>query len=432
MVAFLEKSFLVKGRIYNIALFLVHFVIPLLLARVLSINPLKHLLVFYLINTLIIIFFFKKRYSKIRNLELSLEGIQEEINLLNVEYSKELKNSLALKEKNLRYNSLAKILEKINLSLELDTVAEVLVQEAFFLIGKEKGVGILYLIDSHNQRLILFKSKAEEKGLVIKAKEGDILDLWVLRHGSPLLIEDIKNDFRFDPDKLCALDIRPISSLISAPFLIENKQLGILRLDSRVIGAYSQDDLRFLVSISDLGAVAIENSEFFKRTQDLAIHDSLTGLYTKSYFMERFKQECKRTIRQGSPLALMMLDIDFFKEYNDRFGHTAGDIVLQKLSRILVDSFAKFNPVICRFGGEEFCVAITGVEKREAYDIADSLRLKIENEKVVLRRSQTNITVSIGLANLPLDTMDDEELIRKADKAMYQAKQSGRNQVCCI
>ncbi|MFA5438181.1 MAG: diguanylate cyclase, partial [Candidatus Omnitrophota bacterium] len=63
---------------------------------------------------------------------------------------------------------------------------------------------------------------------------------------------------------------------------------------------------------------------------------------------------------------------------------------------------------------------------------ADSLRLKIENEKVVLRRSQTNITVSIGLANLPLDTMDDEELIRKADKAMYQAKQSGRNQVCCI
>jgi len=190
--------------------------------------------------------------------------------------------------------------------------------------------------------------------------------------------------------------------------------------------------MRFLVSISDLGAVAIENSEFFKRTQDLAIHDSLTGLYTKSYFMERFKQEFKRAMRQGSPLTLMMLDIDFFKEYNDKFGHTAGDIVLQKLSRILTDFFAKFNPVICRFGGEEFCIAITGIEKREAYDIADSLRLKIESEKVILRRSQTNITVSIGLANLPLDTMDDEELIRKADKAMYQAKQSGRNQVCCI
>ncbi|MFA5311522.1 MAG: sensor domain-containing diguanylate cyclase [Candidatus Omnitrophota bacterium] len=432
MAAFLEKSFLVKGRKYNIALFLVHFAIPLLLSRILSVNPLKYLLAFYLVNTLIVIYFFKKSYSKSRNLELSMEGVQEEINLLNVEYSKELKNSIALKEKDLRYNSLAKILEKINLSLELDTVAEILVQEAFFLIGKEKGVGILYLIDSYNQKLILFRRRVENKGLVIKAKEGDILDLWVLRHGSPLLIEDIKNDFRFDPDKLSALDIRPISSLISAPFLIENKQLGILRLDSRVVGAYSQDDLRFLVSITDLGAVAIENSEFFKRTQDLAIHDSLTGLYTKGYFMERFKQECKRIIRQGGLLALMMLDIDFFKEYNDKFGHTAGDIVLQKLSRILIDSFAKFNPVICRFGGEEFCIAITGVEKREAYDIADSLRLKIENEKVVLRRSQTNITVSIGLANLPFDTMDDEELIRKADKAMYQAKQNGRNQVCCI
>lgn len=432
MPTFLGKSFLGRGSAYSIALFLIYFVTPFLLAKILSINPLRPLLFFYLINILIVIFFFKKSYSKSRSFELSMEGVQEEINLLNVEYSKELKNSSALQEKNLRYNSLAGILEKINLSLELDKVAEILVQEAFTLIGTEKGVGILYLIDSHNQRLMLFKSMAEEKGLVIKAKEGDILDLWVLRHGSPLLIEDIKNDFRFDPDKLSVLDIRPISSLISAPFLIENKQLGILRLDSRVVQAYSQDDLRFLVSISDLGAVAIENSEFFKRTQDLAIHDSLTGLYTKSYFMERFKQEFKRAMRQGSPLALMMLDIDFFKEYNDKFGHTAGDIVLQKLSRILTDFFAKFNPVICRFGGEEFCIAVTGVEKREAYDIADSLRLKIESEKVILRRSQTNITVSIGLANLPLDTMDDEELIRKADKAMYQAKQSGRNLVCCI
>ena len=77
------------------------------------------------------------------------------------------------------------------------------------------------------------------------------------------------------------------------------------------------DDLRFLVSISDLGAVAIENSELFKRTQDLAIHDALTDLYTKGYFLERFKEECKRSIRQGIPLSLLMLDIDFFKNYND-------------------------------------------------------------------------------------------------------------------
>jgi diguanylate cyclase (GGDEF)-like protein len=348
-----------------------------------------------------------------------------------VEYSKEEKNNLSLKEKDLRYSSLANVLDKINLTLEIESVTETLAQEAFSLISKNRGVCILYLIDSQTQKLKLFKSKAEKEGLVIKAKEGDILDLWVLRHAVSLLIEDIRNDFRFDPDKLTLLEIRPVSSLASAPFLIENKQLGILRLDNQDPGFYSQDDLRFLVAISDLGAIAIENSELFKGTQDLAIHDSLTGLYTKSYFLECFKEEYKRSIRQSTPLSLLMLDIDLFKKYNDQFGHTAGDIVLQKLSRAITEPLIRLNPVTSRFGGEEFCIAIAGVGKKEALEIAESLRSRVEREKVILRRSETNITVSIGVANLPEDTMDEEELIRKADKAMYRAKKKGRNRVCC-
>jgi diguanylate cyclase (GGDEF)-like protein len=203
-------------------------------------------------------------------------------------------------------------------------------------------------------------------------------------------------------------------------------------LDNEAAGIYSQDDLRFLVSISDLGAVAIENSELFKRTQDLAIHDALTGLFTKSYFLERFKEECKRGMRQDISLSLLMLDIDLFKNYNDKFGHAAGDIVLKKISQIITDNLSSFNPLISRFGGEEFCIAILGVNKKEANDLAESLRKVIENEKIILRRVETSITVSIGLSNLPLDTLDDEELIRKADKAMYEAKQRGRNKVCSI
>jgi diguanylate cyclase (GGDEF)-like protein len=178
--------------------------------------------------------------------------------------------------------------------------------------------------------------------------------------------------------------------------------------------------------------MAIENSELFRRTQDLAIHDALTGLYTKGYFLERFKGECKRCIRQSIPLSLLMLDIDFFKNYNDKFGHTAGDIVLKKLSQIITESLAGHNSLIGRFGGEEFCIAITGVDKEDAYKFADSLRVKIESEKIILRRSETHITISAGLANLPMDTLDDEDFILKADKAMYEAKQKGRNRVCYI
>lgn len=427
----LNPSYL-KVISFSVLSLLIYFIIPLCLPRFLSINPLGPLLFFYTCNSLIIIFFFRKGHLKANRIALRIEEFSEKINLLNVELSRAKDNSLALKEKNFRYNSLARILEKINSTLDLDAVTEALTNESFSLINQESGVCILYLINHQNQRLMIFKSKTGRSGMVIKAKEGDILDLWVLRHGNPLLVEDIRNDFRFDPEKLNSLYSRPVSSLVSAPFLIENKQLGILRLDNEKVYFYTQDDLRFLAAISDLGAIAIENSELFKRAQDLAIHDSLTGLYTKSYFLERFKEECKRSSRQGGYLSLLMLDIDFFKKYNDQFGHAAGDIVLMKLSKLITNSLHKFNPVISRFGGEEFCVAMLALNKKEAFKAADSLRIIIESEKIILRRTETSITVSIGLANLPEDTPDDEELIRKADKAMYTAKQSGRNRVCCI
>lgn len=432
MYAFLRKSPFLRVIFVLILILLAYFILPVYLAKILGVKPLKPLFLFYLINISIILYFFRRSFLRSYDFQLRKQELQEKMNILNAEYSQEITNSVALQEKSMRYNSLGNILEEINSSLELDSVTEILVSKVFLLIGKSKGVCLLYLIDGKNQRLVLFKTKREEKGLVIKAKEGNTLDFWVLRHASPLLVEDIKNDFRFDLDKLMVLDARPVASLISAPFLSENKQLGILRLDSEISGAYSQDDLRFLASISDLGAVAIENSELFKRTQDLAIHDVLTGLYTKVYFMERFKEECKRAVFRGTPLSLLMLDIDFFKNYNDQYGHTAGDIVLRKLSQIITKTLANLHPLVSRFGGEEFCIAITGIDKKEAHKIGDSLRRDIENEKVILRRTETHITTSVGIASLPVDTLDDEDLIRKADKAMYEAKRKGRNQVCSI
>lgn len=110
----------------------------------------------------------------------------------------------------------------------------------------------------------------------------------------PLLIEDIKKDFRFDLEKIEAQHIRPVSSLISAPLISERKPMGILRLDNSSPSFYTQDDLRLLMAICDLGAVALENGQLFQRTKDLAIHDELTSLFTRTYFSERLKEECAR------------------------------------------------------------------------------------------------------------------------------------------
>jgi diguanylate cyclase (GGDEF)-like protein len=361
------------------------------------------------------------------------QAFQEKINILTAENSQELKNKVSLQEKIGRYGRLKNIIEEINQELTLNSIADSLVSISFSLISDNKGACILYLVDRQAQiGLSLFKTKKEDKKLIIKAKEGDIFDLWVLRRTSPLLIEDVKKDFRFDLDKLNLRDSRVLSSLISAPLMSEHRFLGILRLDSYLPNFYTQDDLRFLVTICDIGAVALENGELFQRTQDLAIHDSLTSLFTKGYFLERLKEEYRRSTRHNAVFSLLMLDIDYFKNYNDKFGHTAGDLVLKDLSQIALGSLKKFSPLVSRFGGEEFCIILPRTDKQQAKKIAEELREKIEKTEMVLRRQKTKITVSIGVASFPADARDEEELIFKADRAMYEAKQKGRNCVCCI
>ncbi|MDD2927442.1 MAG: sensor domain-containing diguanylate cyclase [Candidatus Omnitrophica bacterium] len=428
----LRKSILLRVTAYVILFLFLYFIFPLKLAKFIGPHNLKYLFLFYLANIIIACYILRKNSAANYSLDSRAQEVQERFNLLSVEYSKEHKNNISLKEKYRRYSSLKSILEEINKSLDLDAVADAFVSEAFSLIANNQGVCVLYLVDNQTQKLVLFKAKREDPDLVIKAKEGNIFDLWVLRHTSPLLVEDIKNDFRFDPEKLKLQDARSVSSLIAAPFISENKFLGIIRLDNTAKYFFSQDDLRFLVSVSDLGAVALENSELFKRTQDLAIHDALTSLYTKGYFAERLKGECKRCTRQKMPLSLLMLDIDLFKNYNDKFGHTAGDIVLKKVSQIITDFLNNLNPIISRFGGEEFCAIIAGLDKESALGVAETLRRRIAEEKIVLRREESHITVSIGVATFPADATEEDELIQRADKAMYKAKQKGRNRVCYI
>lgn len=411
---------------------LLYFFLPISLAHKLQNQPYSLLALFYLVNILTGIYLFKKNSHQRYQLRYQTQNLEEKINLLNDEIAQEKKNNLAFGAKIIRYNSLKKIIEQISQYLDLDSVAESLTSIAFSAISNHKGVCVLYLVDAPTQKLALFKTKKEDKKLIIKAKEGDIFDFWVLRHNNPLLIEDIRKDFRFDLEKLKNEDSRPVSSLISAPFISENRFLGLLRLDSPKLNFYSQDDLRFLMTISDLGAVALENSELYQRMQELAIHDGLTTLFTKGYFLERLSEECKRSVRQNLVFSLAMLDIDYFKNYNDKFGHTAGDIVLKRLSLKLIDFLKDKNSIIGRFGGEEFSIILEGIDKEEARNIASLLRQEIEKEKIILRRQETNITVSIGVAAFPQDGVSEDELIRKSDEAMYRAKEKGRNQVCCI
>lgn len=426
------KRQLSKIVLYFACFILLYFILPAFFFWKFHFSVIKLISIFVLPHLLVIFILLRINVYQVSSLVSETQKLQEKINLVDDELRK--KNSLhsAFSLKIERYKSLKVLVEQINSQLDPEHVAKSLLASVFELIAHRKGNCILYIVDIVRHRLNLYVTKKEDEGLVIKAKEGDIFDHWVLRHNSSLLVEDARKDFRFDLDKIKKEYSRPIQSLISAPLVSQEKVLGIIRLDNPRAEIFSQDDLRFLDTISSLGAVALENAKLFKETQELAIKDSLTGCFTKGYFLERLGEELKRSMRSQSPLSLLMLDIDHFKEYNDKFGHIVGDIVLKQLSQYLRGFFQVHHGMVCRFGGEEFSVFLPSMNKAKAVELSDKLRQEIQNRDIVLRQKKTSITISIGLAVYPQDVRGEEELIQKADVALYQAKQQGRNRVCSI
>lgn len=167
--------------------------------------------------------------------------------------------------------------------------------------------------------------------------------------------------------------------------------------------------------------------------QEQALHDGLTGLYNKRAIQSIFKDELERSIRYGRSFALLMLDIDHFKNLNDTYGHQAGDEVLKGLALIIKKSIRKVDKA-ARYGGEEFVIILPEAEKEDAFKVAEKLRSNVESHQFAAgqnsgQEAQIKSTISIGVAGFPEDGAAMDSLISAADKALYAAKRSGRNRV---
>ena len=206
-----------------------------------------------------------------------------------------------------------------------------------------------------------------------------------------------------------------------------NRVLGVITLDRDARDSLSELDQQALTVVSTLIAVSLENARLFK----LATVDGLTGLYVRRYFQIRLSEECARIRRHEGSVAVLMTDIDHFKQFNDKYGHQQGDRVLKEMADVSRDAVRLGFDIPCRYGGEEFVIILPATDLRGAEEVAERLRKLAENYPFGGQSEPLRVTLSVGVAAMDQDTLVEEsELVRRSDEALYRAKETGRNKVC--
>ena len=214
-------------------------------------------------------------------------------------------------------------------------------------------------------------------------------------------------------------------AVLCLPISYGDTLLGVLNVESRDENAFAPQDVLILNTLADLLATALHNSFVFQKLQQQSITDGLTGIKTRRFFWEALSSEWKRASRSGRPFAVVLVDLDKFKEVNDSLGHLEGDLVLARVGRLLEQKCRQSN-VVARYGGDEFIILMpeTGIEQAQA--LAERLRVWLATDPML---EEHNITGSFGVASYPVHGYAMEDLIRVADAGMYIAKHAGGNQV---
>ncbi|TGM58136.1 sensor domain-containing diguanylate cyclase [Leptospira vanthielii] len=223
--------------------------------------------------------------------------------------------------------------------------------------------------------------------------------------------------------------LRKMGAEILVPLNAKGKVNGLLVLGDKMTSEeFLEDEKEFMTTLANLAGIAVDNARLY----ELATVDMMTGLKIHHYFQTKLKEEMDRCRKKGTKLCLLFTDVDHFKRFNDTYGHQAGDVVLIEVAKQVINA-AQRHHIPARYGGEEFCLVMPGATEEEAMVKGEEIRRAVESMVVKNPNDGTDlkVTLSVGVSSFRTTDRNNKDLIERADKALYQAKHSGRNRTIC-
>ncbi len=333
-----------------------------------------------------------------------------------------------LEERNRRLEVLYETALDLGGSLQLAEVLDRILTRTLEALRSE--IGSVLILDPDEEVLWLRACRgldiapAEATGMLL----GEGISGWVAQNRKPILVEDVEADPRFARRSRERYTTR---SLISTPLLIHDRLIGVMNVNNKKGGEiYTQEDLHLLVAIASQAAVAIENANLYEETVALTYLDSLTRLYNHSSFQKMLEREMERSKRYQRPLSLVVIDIDDFKPYNDRYGHGTGEEALRTIAQ-LICAQSRSSDILSRYGGDQFAALLPETESKSANQFADKVRESVDAHYFRGEAGDVaeHLTVSAGVAAYPEHARSHVGLLDMALEALFEAKFAGKNTV---
>ncbi len=347
------------------------------------------------------------------------------IPLLTLKYLLRLYVNLEMANKEL--SALYEVAKNMGASLDLTKTLGLILTETKRVVNYHTG--IIYLWEEEEQTLMptaIRSPYAEDlKNMCFQLGEGLIGR--VAGTKEPEIVFDSKKDRELRSMPGINQFLR---ALMVIPLMMDNKLIGIMAVGKKEPYAFGPKQMQILSSLGGQAAVAMANAMLYKKIEKLAITDGLTKVYNHRYFYKKIEEEAERSKRYGTSFSLVMIDVDYFKKFNDKYGHRAGDNALYNVAQVLKAGTRAID-VVSRYGGEEFAIVLPETDAASARVVAERIRRAVQDTYFPVSEDHppVRVTVSIGISSAPQDTIDVNELIEMADKALYYSKETGKNRV---